>query len=242
MIDDFLYDHPDLYERVFPERGKSDFCIRVFQEHLLEAPASILDIGCGTGRDLAQLSKHYANCVGIDAAESMITYAREKNPDLELHVGDMRSHRLNRTFDVICALGGCINFALTNEELAATIKTYQDHAHDGTLLLIQPLNSCDFFGGFKLPDKFTMQYKGSNAVGRASYKTSKIRQVVERTRIWTLEGEEEFSDSMSFRIIFPAELTYFLERHGFEVLDIYEAPGSTAYATSSLYVIARFHG
>ncbi|MGG4144239.1 methyltransferase domain-containing protein [Paenibacillus algorifonticola] len=243
MINDFLYDNPEFYEVVFPPRGKSEFCMRIFEKYSTETPSSILDIGCGTGRDLADFSKHYPDCVGFDAAQSMVSYAKKKNPELNVFTGDMRSFRLSRTFDVICALGGCMNFALSNEDLDATFKTYQSHAHKGSLLLLQPLNPSDYFGEFRVPKNFFMPYNDSMAVGEMSYKLLKLQQVVERTRTWTVEGQNEtFNDSMSYRIIFPAEISYFLNQNGFDVLDIFESDGSASYANKSMYVVARYNG
>ena len=241
MIRDFLYNNPDLFEKVFP-RGRGDLCVSVFQKYLSQPPFSILDIGCGTGRDLSQLSKRYPDCVGFDILPSMVAFAQKNNPDLTILTGDMRTCRLHRTFDAICALGGSINFALSNEELDETIKTYQAHAHEGTLLLVQPLNPCLFFGEFQAPDTFSVPYNGSKVIGTATYKVSKIQQIVERTRTWKIEGESnEFTDSVRFRIIFPAELAYFLNQHGFEVLEIFEKPGSAIYV-KSMYLVGRFKG
>lgn len=241
-MDDFLYDNPELYENVFPQRGKSELCVRIFDKHLMQPPASVLDIGCGTGRELFRLSRLYPDCVGVDISPHMVAFAKEKNPNLKIMIDDMRSCRLHRTFDIICALGGSINFALTNEELENTVKTYQVHSHKGTLLLLQPLNSSDFFGKFDVPEKFSVSYNNTKAVGLANYKLDKIQQVVERTRIWKMEdGSAEFADSMTFRIIFPAELSYFLDQQGFEVLEMFEDSGNAIY-TKAMYIVARFRG
>lgn len=241
MIDDFLYNNPELYEKVFPQRGKSELIFRIFEKYLPNSPSSVLDIGCGTGRDLANLAKLYPNCIGIDVAPSMVTYAKKTYPGLQVYRGDMRNYRHNCTFDAICALGGCINFALSNKEIEATMATYRSHAHDGSLLILQPLNPCDYFGALKVPETFSLPYKGSNLTGIASYKLSKLHQVVERERTWKVEGQDGgFVESMKYRIIFPAEISYFLTQYGFDVLDIFEADGSAAYANLSMYVVARF--
>ena len=204
---------------------------------------SILDVGCGTGRELTELSKRYLDCVGVDVTPSMVEYARRMNPDLEISVGDMRSVRLNRTFDAIYALGGSINFAVSNEELEQTIRTYAAHAHEGTLLLLQPLNASDFFGKFNIPEVVSVPYNGSTATGTSTFELSTVSQLVERKRTWRIEGEdEEFTASMTWRIIFPAELSYFLKQNGFEVLDIFETPGTSAYSTTAMYFVARYEG
>jgi SAM-dependent methyltransferase len=240
MFDDFLYNNPELYEKVFPSRGKSGLCIEVFQKYLPDPPSSVLDIACGSGRDLVEFAKRYPDCVGFDITPSMVALAQKRNPKLNIVTADMRSCRLNRSFDAICALGGSINFALSNDEMDATIKTYHAHAHEGTLLIVQPLNPGDFFGQLKVPEVFSISYDGFNVTGTASYKLSNKEQLVERTRIWKVKDENrEFTDSMSFRVIFPAEMSYFLSKNGFDVLDIFETSGGPHYNTS-MYVVARF--
>lgn len=241
-VQDFLYNNPKLYEEVFPSHGKNEMCIELFEEHMDRPLESILDIACGTGRDLEFFAKSFPYCAGFDINSNMIAYAKERNPNLHISVGDMLSHRLNRQFSAICALGASINFALTNEELEQTIETYRVHAEQGTILVVQLLNSNDFFGQFLLPETFTVPYLDSQAIGRASYNISGISQTVERTRNWTVESDgSQFSDTMKFRVIFPAELTYFLSRQAFEVIDIFERPGGSLY-TTGMFLVARYLG
>jgi SAM-dependent methyltransferase len=242
-MSDFLYNNPELYEMVF-DRSAGDVCTDAFQKHLPQAPSSILDIGCGTGRELAKLSETFpdSDCVGFDVTPAMAAFAKKRNPNLTVLTGDMRSCRLNRTFDAIYAVGGSINFALTNDELDQTIKTYQAHAHAGTLLLVEPLNPCHFFGGFQAPKTFSVPYKGKTARGTASYELFKVQQIVERTRTWEFEEKKNnFVETMRFRVIFPSELAYFLTQNGFEILDIFEKPRNSIYV-SSMYVVAKFNG
>lgn len=49
----------------------------------------VLDIGCGTGLAVNEFKKAgIGKAVGIDRAESMISYGRKQNPKLDLRVGD----------------------------------------------------------------------------------------------------------------------------------------------------------
>jgi len=65
----------------------------------------LLDIGCGTGEDLAYLQSKGAHVFGIDSAETMIALAKQRHPELHnLFVGSM--HKMpfpNSTFDIICS-------------------------------------------------------------------------------------------------------------------------------------------
>jgi len=53
-----LYDHPHLYDLVFPDPNETlvEMCRATFKRYLPVPPTSLLDIGCGNGRLLASLS------------------------------------------------------------------------------------------------------------------------------------------------------------------------------------------
>ena len=91
-VRNFLYDHPEHYESVFPEPNEEtpQMCRRMFARFLASSPSSILDVGCGTGRDLAALSRDCPDCWGVDYMETMIQYARSKHPALHFQVGAIR--------------------------------------------------------------------------------------------------------------------------------------------------------
>jgi hypothetical protein len=47
-----LYDHPLLYDLVFPDPNETlvEMCRATFKRYLPVPPTSLLDIGCGNGR------------------------------------------------------------------------------------------------------------------------------------------------------------------------------------------------
>lgn len=58
-IKNLLYTRPELYESVYDgaDHAVPRMCERLFEHRLGRAPRSLLDIGCGTGRDLEYLAK-----------------------------------------------------------------------------------------------------------------------------------------------------------------------------------------
>jgi hypothetical protein len=58
-----LYRRPELYELIYPEKDEATprMCLRMFDRYLAAPALSILDIGCGTGRDINVLSRHCWN-------------------------------------------------------------------------------------------------------------------------------------------------------------------------------------
>ena len=62
--------------------------LRRFMEFLPEEPR-VLDLCCGAGYESMRMSKLGADVVGIDLSPESIAIAKQRNPDLEFHTGDM---------------------------------------------------------------------------------------------------------------------------------------------------------
>jgi ubiquinone/menaquinone biosynthesis C-methylase UbiE len=54
---------------------------------------SVLDVACGTGKHLEQFQRWY-KVEGLDLDEGLLAVARQRLPDVPLHVADMTSFRL----------------------------------------------------------------------------------------------------------------------------------------------------
>lgn len=60
----------------------------IIEEYFSDADATVLDLGCGTGRTTAPLSDYGYDVVGVDLSESLIEEARKAHPTLTFQVGD----------------------------------------------------------------------------------------------------------------------------------------------------------
>ena len=70
----------------------------------LPAGATVLDLGCGSGCPVAKhMAEHGLHVTGIDSSPTLISLCRERLPDHEWLVGDMRLLQLRRRFDGILA-------------------------------------------------------------------------------------------------------------------------------------------
>ena len=98
---------------------------------------TLLDVACGTGLHLSFLRQHYT-VEGLDLDEQMLTIARQRNPGISLHLGDMADFELGRQFDVITCLFSAIGFVKTLPRLQQTVQTMRQHLHPGGLVLIEP--------------------------------------------------------------------------------------------------------
>ena len=64
---------------------------------------SVIDVGCGDGRVLNEVAKHYssASLVGVDSSQRAINFAKAFNPELDFRVTDIVKEPLHETFDVV---------------------------------------------------------------------------------------------------------------------------------------------
>lgn len=224
-IDNLLYARPELYELVYPEPDDEtpNLCRRLFARYLETSPASVLDIGCGTGRDLAALALDIPVAWGIDASASMLEYARTVRPDLHLELADMRAARLGRTFDAIVCLGSVFMYALTNADVQLTLDTAVAHAHPGTLLVLDLNNAMSFLGaGWTPTTERTVSTPGFAATVHIRNRLDRRNQHWIRERTWFLADGSTAEDFCTYRLFFPADLERLLADRGFRTLGMFD--------------------
>jgi SAM-dependent methyltransferase len=239
-----LYRRPELYESVYDGSGGAvpKMCERLFERHLDGYPASLLDIGCGTGRDLAFLAARCPYCVGVDIQESMVAFARERRPHIDVCVGDMRSMRIGRTFAAIMCMGIAIANLHADDDLDMAFETFAAHSQTGTLLVLEALNALGADDGGSLARRFVIDVPGLEASADATYQHDRRRQLLTRRRVWMGMDGGPVEDFVRFRTLAPRELEHHLATHGFETLAMYDNRGlaETDLAEISLVVVARF--
>ncbi len=96
--------------------------------------ASIFDIGCGSGEPIARhlIERGFA-LTGIDSSSSLIALCRQRFPDHEWLVGDMRELALGRRFDGILAWHSF--FHLNFDDQRAMFPRFAAHAAPGAVLM-----------------------------------------------------------------------------------------------------------
>ena len=94
----------------------------------------MLDLGCGPGRPVAQhMVEQGLRVTGVDASPTMISLSRERLPDHEWIVADMRGLVLGRRFDGILAWD-VLDYLDRNAALALATALTQLLRPDGALL------------------------------------------------------------------------------------------------------------
>jgi SAM-dependent methyltransferase len=101
---------------------------------LLPRGGTVLDIGCGMGEPIARylIGQGFA-VTGVDSAPSLIAICRERFPEREWIVGDMRSLALGRRFDGLLAWHSFFHLAQADQE--AMFPRFVAHAAPGAALM-----------------------------------------------------------------------------------------------------------
>jgi len=194
-----LYDRPDLYDLAFPDPSETlvGMCRQAFARHLPSLPTSLLDLGCGNGHHLELLSTSIAECWGVDLLESNIAYARSRGSSCRFQVGDMRTVRLGRSFDVVMCLGNALSYLLTDEDLGLGVATFGVHSRPGSLLILDLLNArCYLDGdGFRERVEGRVETPEFTAESVALHSLDRFTRRMKRTRTWRMPGQPDAVDT-----------------------------------------------
>lgn len=123
-----------------------------------DVPArTLLELGSGGGNNASFLKQHFEMTL-VDLSEGMQAHSRRLNPECEHHIGDMRTFRIDRTFDRVF-IHDAICYMTTLEDLTRALDTAFVHLRPGGGLLVVPDAVRETFaagtehGGYDGPDR-----------------------------------------------------------------------------------------
>lgn len=186
----------------------------------LQAPANLLDIGCGLG----ELGAHYArqgyNVVGVDLNVDLLRHAYDsvasENLPLQLAHGDMRELEFDSVFQAVLCTGTTFGYF----DDYANFQVLQDLNRAlkprGRLLL--GIVNRDYVTGH-LPHRSFWQKRECTILEEISFDYATSRMVNQRAIIFPNGSQKE--DEIIIRLYSLHELLLLLENTGFEVCGIY---------------------
>lgn len=117
--------------------GETDYVHTLIQTQCPGA-STILNLGCGSGRHDRCLVERGYTVTGVDLSEEMLNAARNASlgsSSLSYVEGDVRSVRLGKTFDVVCALFHVMSYQVANHDLMAAFATAHAHLKPGGMFI-----------------------------------------------------------------------------------------------------------
>jgi trans-aconitate methyltransferase len=113
------------------------FFTRLISAIGLPPSPSLLELGCGGGSNAFYLKKMFAEVTLTDLSPQMLAISRSLNPECEHLQGDMRTLRLDRTYDVVF-IHDAIDYMTTAQDLSRAIETAFIHCKPGGMALLVP--------------------------------------------------------------------------------------------------------
>ena len=226
-------DYARYYDLLYSNKnyaGETDYIHGLIQSHHRSAK-KILNLGCGSGsHDRHFVAKGYS-VTGVDLSEEMLAVARKAAADisaLEYVNGDIRSIRLDNSYDVVTSLFHVMSYQVTTNDLMASFVTARDHLNSGGIFIFD----C-WYGPGVLTDRPTIRIRD---LEDETIRVTRIAQPVlcanenvvdvnYRVFIRNIHSEnvKEICETHRMRYLFLPELNYILELAGFDLLVAYSA-------------------
>lgn len=182
MVDDYVKKTIAVYDAIAYEYAKKldDYAPRPEQEKfvtMLPKHATVLDAGCGPGRDCEYFVKNGLKVVGVDLSDKLLDIAKQRVPQVSFHKQDLRSLSFQPySFDGIWACASLLHL-----HRAEVPRVLQNFFH-----LLKPSGVL-----------FVMVKEGT---GEADIKESLSSNMVRHFTYFTLEELKKLLEKAHFRV------------------------------------------
>lgn len=116
----------DLISTGEDHRIEAQFVRTVVNAHKKSDGNRLLDVCCGHGWHDHFLKKDF-EITGVDLNETILEFARKRNPEIEYVTGDVRDFELGEEFDVVLCFDA-LEHLLTIEELKSSLGCLLGHS------------------------------------------------------------------------------------------------------------------
>lgn len=129
--------------------------------------ASVLEIGCGEGRDAAFLLQNGFQLLATDVSPAAVSYCRERNPEYEASfaVLDCLTQRLDRKFDFIYAVA-VIHMLVLDEDRDGFYRFVRDQLEPDGFALICTMGNGELERKSDIDTAFDLQERIHEQTGR----------------------------------------------------------------------------
>ena len=175
-------------------RKESNKLVEFIRKYKRSSGKDLLDVACGTGNHIAFLKKRY-HVQGLDISPQMLEIAREKNPEITFHQGDMTNFQLARQFDAVTCLFSAIGHVRSRQRLERAIRRMVAHLKPGGLLLVEP---------WITPNQWRSGRLDANFVNESALKLARINISGRKGRLSVM--------NLQYLVGTPRKIEHFVER------------------------------
>lgn len=205
-------------------RGEVERLIAIVREHLRSGGRRLLDVACGTGLHIEYLKEHF-DVEGLDINPELLELARQRNPGIPFHRGDMIDFDLGQMFDVVTCLFSSIGYVKTLDNVERAAGCMARHLTPGGLLLIEPWFPPDAWHAPSVHAMFIDEPELKIARVNTSFVDGRLSYFDLHYLVGTLEGTEHFVERHELGLFETDEMLAALSSLGVEVT--YDTEGLT---------------
>lgn len=230
--------YADAYDAIYGEKdyaGECDLLESIFSSSSRPV-RRVLDLGCGTGNHTLRLASRGYQVAGVDRSAEMLRVARTKAEEgalsVDLWEGDIRSARLNQTFDAVLLMFAVLGYQSENLDILSTLQTARAHLESDGLLIFDV-----WYGPAVLsqrPGERVRLYENDNGrILRWSRGELDVRRQLcaVHYHVWQFDSQQsaiETTETHTMRFFFESELALFLGIAGFKLESISAFPNINA--------------
>ena len=210
--------YSDIFCKVYNEFGWN-YYPEIFGSQLLKwlsrrglQPKTALDLGCGTGVLCRILKDAGMDAMGMDYSSGMVAIAREANPDIPFHQGDMILWHPGKTFDLVTCTGDALNHIPDLENIGRIFRNVYDYVNPGGYFIFDILNENEVSDS----EPFEMDFTDTTRVWFQMTRPGE-KQVNLKVRVYE-NGVLEFEENIRETVHDPAVICRLLQEAGFTVL------------------------
>lgn len=227
---DVFKKYADFYDQLYEDKDyekECKFIKLVFETYGTKKIKSVLDLGCGTGSHALIFTDMGYDVTGVDQSETMLdiaqTKAAEKNKDIKFRKQDIRHLDLPQHFDAAVAMFAVMGYQTSNKDFENTLISVHKHLSSGGLFVFDV-----WFGPAVLmekpqdrmkiiesPDKKIIRY--AHPILDVIHHTVEVNYTILNVKD---PKTTEISEHHLMRYFFYQEIAYFLEKNGFELVQI----------------------
>lgn len=223
-----------------------------FYRKFISADASVLELGCGTGRVSIPLAPSAHKYLAVDVSEAMLNRATQKDHDKKANyiLGDICSLKLTEKFDLIIAPFRVFQALEKSTQVAGLMKVIREHLKRDGLAILNVFNP-----KFSKEEMAKVWSKPSEThyddlvfPNGDVLKTSDLRQridpaaqVMYPTLIYQRFRNEKLIDEhrnpICMKYYYPEEFKELIRSHGFEITQTWGGYLGESYGSGTELVV-----